>query len=293
MQGFTARRTPRTLWAQAPIRGKALRFSPDPFCRFRDTASAFADDPLNYGGLRSAPAARLRPAGYAVASSGRHFTRGLAARGHSVFFLTSKKKTSLAPCALAGGPLATTVCVHRSVNGAFKRFLRGQTAVCRPSSTTQVRGLQPRPSDRSDRSDKSDTAAVFMSVARVRYSVAATTVCEHRSVSGTTGRYRNRPFADFHPPHQGAGSSHIRRTGRTGRTGPTGPTGPTRRRLCPSRPRARQRAPNDRLQTAAANDRVRAQTRHKLSKCRLVLPPNGCILYVLRISVVGAGLFFG
>ena len=72
-----ARRTPRTLWAQAPIRGKALRFSPDPFCRFRDTASAFADDPLNYGGLRSAPAARLRPAGYAVASSGRHFTRGL------------------------------------------------------------------------------------------------------------------------------------------------------------------------------------------------------------------------
>ena len=42
---------------------------------------------------------------------GNGFTRGLNARGHSVFcFLLCKKKTSLAPCALAGGPLATTVC---------------------------------------------------------------------------------------------------------------------------------------------------------------------------------------
>ena len=45
---------------------------------------------------------------------GNGFTRGLNARGHSVFcFLRCKKKTSLAPCALAGDPLATTVCGRR------------------------------------------------------------------------------------------------------------------------------------------------------------------------------------
>jgi len=42
---------------------------------------------------------------------GGGFTRGLTARGHSVFcFSRREKKTSLAPCALAGDPLATTVC---------------------------------------------------------------------------------------------------------------------------------------------------------------------------------------
>ena len=43
-------------------------------------------------------------------SCGSRFTRGLNARVHSVFFLTDKKKTSLAPCALAGDPLAMGAC---------------------------------------------------------------------------------------------------------------------------------------------------------------------------------------
>ena len=58
MRSFTARHPPRPAphpeVRSAPFRGKALRFSPGPFCGFRNDASAFADDPLNYGGLRSA-----------------------------------------------------------------------------------------------------------------------------------------------------------------------------------------------------------------------------------------------
>ena len=37
----------------------------------------------------------------------------------------------------------------------------------------------------------------------------AATVCEHRNACGAFKRYRERPFADIHPPHPCAGSSRI------------------------------------------------------------------------------------
>ena len=52
---------------------------------------------------------------------GNGFTRGLTARVHSAFFLTGKKKASLAPCALGGDRLATTVCEQTPLAVVLKR----------------------------------------------------------------------------------------------------------------------------------------------------------------------------
>ena len=80
---------------------------------------------------------------------------------HSAFILTGKMNASLAPCALGGDRLATTVCGHRNASGAFKRFfLRGQTPVCRLSPAAQARGFQSRVSDKSDMSDGGGYAQV-------------------------------------------------------------------------------------------------------------------------------------
>ena len=79
---------------------------------------------------------------------------------------------SLAPCALAGDPLATTVCEQRNVFGAFERFFcAGNRPFADFHQPQPVFWFQPRPSDKSDRSDRSDKATVFLSAARRRDSV--------------------------------------------------------------------------------------------------------------------------
>ena len=68
---------------------------------------------------------------------GNGFTRGLNARVHSAFFSTGEKNASLAPCALAGYPLALTVCGWRmcavvtteSAYPASPRLRRGKPAL--------------------------------------------------------------------------------------------------------------------------------------------------------------------
>ena len=108
---------------------------------------------------------------------GNRFTRGLIARGHSAFILTGKMNASLAPCALAGDPLATTVYGHRNASGATVRFFaRADDRL--QTFTHHMSALAPAPpSDRSDRSDRSDTAVVFLSVVRIRVSEPQATVC--------------------------------------------------------------------------------------------------------------------
>ena len=103
---------------------------------------------------------------------GDRFTRGLSARGHSAFILTGKMNASLAPCALAGDPLATTVYGHRNASGATVRFFARATNRLQTFTYKHSLVLSDR-SDKSDRSDRSDTAVVFLSVACIRDSVDA------------------------------------------------------------------------------------------------------------------------
>ena len=84
----------------APRGETPRRFSPHPFC------GAGAKDKRLYRFLIRAACVRQPPQ-----CCGDRRPRGLNARVHSVFcFSRREKKTSLAPCALAGYPLATTVC---------------------------------------------------------------------------------------------------------------------------------------------------------------------------------------
>ena len=59
---------------------------------------------------------------------GGRFTRGRNARVHSVCFLTGKKQTSLAPCALGGDRLALTACNSNDHHWSVKRFPRQRAA---------------------------------------------------------------------------------------------------------------------------------------------------------------------
>ena len=84
----------------APRGETPRRFSPHPFC------GAGAKDKRLYRFLIRAACVRQPPQ-----CCGDRRPRGLNARVHSVFcFSLRKKKTSLAPCALGGDRLATTVC---------------------------------------------------------------------------------------------------------------------------------------------------------------------------------------
>ena len=112
------------------------------------------------------------------------------------------------------------------------------SSVCRLSPATSRRGFRPRLSDRSDRSDRSDQSVVLLSAARIRVS-APKPFRVFRVFRGFIKKGRSfairrpacatalptSPFADLHPPHQGAGTGHACLTGLTGLTGRTGRTG--------------------------------------------------------------------
>ena len=103
MQGFTAWRCqapPRTPGASRPS-GESPSLSPDPLLPLPQGKRARLQTILY---IRTA-CVQLSPH-----RCGDSFTRGRNARVHSVCFLTGKKQTSLAPCALGGNRLATSGC---------------------------------------------------------------------------------------------------------------------------------------------------------------------------------------
>ena len=176
MQGFTAR------LRRAPPRTPGLRTS------FRGAgASAFPRTPLAAGGKERVAwlplplcvnAACVQRLPYAY---GSRFTRGLIARVHSVFFLTGKKKTSLAPCALGGDRLAICVCGQKPIETVFAFPLTGGGRLIFPAATV---------------SDKSDKASVFCR----RSAWASTYFIFHLSSFIIVGRSRPNNFAK--KPHR-------------------------------------------------------------------------------------------